>query len=247
MLSMRKRHPDDDSASGLYYLSELVEEHTVLTKKILTRLIYTIVATQILLVLIDGFPVLLSLLSIGSHVVYMGNLRHFPTVRLTDPVLILSCGIIDYFTWVNIICANHGKIVLVVSNHFFWFRHFSAPPSPPTYSSRYSNLNRYTYDHLDIPSFTEIASYFGLCVWLVPFSLFVSLSAGENVLPSMGSEYATGDNNRGSMTSGGIGEGLHRREGKAKGLVKAAIDATMGWVIDTGESMGFWRGDKRRF
>lgn len=38
------------------------------------------------------------------------------------------------------------------------------------------------------PSFTEIASYFGICVWMVPFSLFVSLSAGDNVLPTMGSE-----------------------------------------------------------
>ena len=79
-------------ASGLYYLSELVEEHTVFTKKLLTRLIYAIVTTQTLLAIVDGFPAYLSLLSIGSHIVYLGNLRHFPTVKLTDPILILSCG-----------------------------------------------------------------------------------------------------------------------------------------------------------
>lgn len=79
-------------ASGLYYLSELVEEHTVFAKKLLIRLIYGIIAIQILLVLVDRFPVLLSLLSIGSHAVYAGNLRHFPIVKLTDPVFILSCG-----------------------------------------------------------------------------------------------------------------------------------------------------------
>ena len=78
-------------ASGLYYLSELVEEHTVLTKKLLTRLIYCIVTVQLLLVLVDGLPLLLSSLSIGSHVVYAGNLRRFPIVKLTDPLFLLSC------------------------------------------------------------------------------------------------------------------------------------------------------------
>ena len=80
------------TASGLYYLSELVEEHTVLAKKLLTRLIYGIIAIQFLLALVDGFPYLLSCLSIGSHIVYAGNLRRFPIVRLGDPVFILSCG-----------------------------------------------------------------------------------------------------------------------------------------------------------
>lgn len=83
-------------ASGLYYLSELVEEHTVLTKKLLKRLIYGITAVQILLVLVDSFPLWLSLLSVASHVVYAGNLRRFPTVKLSDPVLILSCGIFPF-------------------------------------------------------------------------------------------------------------------------------------------------------
>ena len=54
-----------------------------------------------------------------------------------------------------------------------------------------------------------IASYFGLCVWLVPFSLFVSLSAGDNVLPTMGTE-----------PSRGI-------DGKVKhqGMIKAVVDS----------------------
>lgn len=83
-------------ASGLYYLSELVEEHTVFARKLLTRLIYAIIAVQTLLTLIDRFPLLLSLVSIISHGVYMGNLRHFPIVKLTDPVFILSCGKLPY-------------------------------------------------------------------------------------------------------------------------------------------------------
>jgi hypothetical protein len=82
----------DCTASGLYYLSELVEEHTVFAKKFLTRLIYAVISFQILLCLIDGFPFWLSLLSILSHVVYLGNMRRFPIVKLSDPLFIVSCG-----------------------------------------------------------------------------------------------------------------------------------------------------------
>lgn len=113
-------------------------------------------------------------------------------------------------------------------------------------ASRYSSTS--PYDYSDLPSFTEIASYFGICVWLVPFAMFVSLSAAENVLPSMGSEYATGDSTRRSdltATISGVAE--RRRKGGAKGLVKAAIDGTFEWISETGQAMGFWKGDKRRF
>lgn len=81
-----------DIASGLYYLSELVEEHTVIAKRLLTRLIYSVVVLQILLLLFDGFPFMLSLLSIGSHIVYLGNMRRFPIVKLSDPLFLASCG-----------------------------------------------------------------------------------------------------------------------------------------------------------
>ncbi|KAL8849282.1 MAG: hypothetical protein Q9221_005752 [Calogaya cf. arnoldii] len=212
-------------ASGLYYLSELVEEHTVFAKKLLTRLIYSVIAIQVLLSAIDRFPITLSLVSIGSHAIYAGNLRHFPIVRLTDPVFLLSC-------------------VLVILNHFLWFHHFSAPPGPS--SSRNRTANR--YDYTDIPSFTEIASFFGICVWLVPFAMFVSLSAGENVLPSMGSEYATGDSGRSGGLADNLGSGMDSREKRsAKGLVKAAIDGTFRWIGESGQALGLWRGDKRRF
>jgi hypothetical protein len=79
-------------ASGLYYLSEVVEEHTVLAKKLLTRLIYGVIAIQIVLCLVDGFPMGLTVLSVFSHIVYAQNLRRFPIVKLTDPLFIFSCG-----------------------------------------------------------------------------------------------------------------------------------------------------------
>jgi len=78
-------------ASGLYYLSELVEEHTVIAKRLLTRLIYAIIGLQLVLCLADGFPLPLTLMGIASHVIYLGNMRRFPFVRLTDPLFLASC------------------------------------------------------------------------------------------------------------------------------------------------------------
>ncbi|KAL6904202.1 DUF396 domain-containing protein [Trichoderma evansii] len=176
-------------ASGLYYLSELVEEHTVLAKRLLTRLIQIIIGVQVAL-LIDGFPFWATVLGIVCHVVYLGNLRKFPYVQLTDPLFLLSC-------------------VLVLLDHYVWFRFFSNHQERAYARSSY-------YEHIDVPSFTMIASYFGICVWLIPFALFVSLSAGDNVLPTMGTEPVRGVDGK----------------NKPQGLVKALVDWVRGLIGD---------------
>lgn len=142
----------------------------------------------------------------------------------------------------------------MIVNHYLWFRHFSAPAPASSYSAYYTRDS-------NIPSFTEIASYFGLCVWLVPFALFVSLSAGENVLPSMGSEYATGagssytspgktpesfGSGSGAAMPAGM-EGKRRgRSGTNAGMAKAVVTNVKEWVGETGEVMGFWKGERTR-
>lgn len=92
-----------------------------------------------------------------------------------------------------------------------------------------------------MPTFTEVASYFGLCVWLVPFALFVSLSAGDNVLPSIGSEYATGTTATAPSTS--LPESGRN---KNVGLAKALVDSVREWASETGELLGFYQGDRTR-
>ena len=121
-------------------------------------------------------------------------------------------------------------------------------------------------DPQDIPTFTEIASFFGLCVWLIPFALFVSLSAGENVLPSMGSEYATGDGStfispgrEPSTTStyggdvsiaSGASASAPKRRGRSNtanaGMAKAVVTGVRDWMDETGAVMGFWSGENVR-
>ena len=211
---------DCQKASGLYYLSELVEEHTVLARRVLNRLIYGIIGIQALLLVIDRFPFSLCLLSIVSHLVYASNLRRFPIVKLSDPLFILSC-------------------ILVFINHWLWFNYFSQPPPQRASSTNWRQPYQPQFDFdYDLPSFTEVASYFGLCIWLVPFALFVSLSAGENVLPSMGSEYATGDRLSGTSPSDD--------KPKSKGMAKALVDNTRDWVKENAELMGFWSRERSK-
>jgi hypothetical protein len=220
-------------ASGLYYLSELVEEHSVLSSRVLRRLIYTVISAQLLLWLVDGFPWHLTLLGVASHAVYMSNLRHFPIVKLSDPLFLASCA-------------------LVLGNHWLWFRYFSEPQfqggyghAGAGYGSRAQWRDRYsTPAYREQPSFTEIASYFGLCVWLVPFALFVSLSAGENVLPSMGSEYATGQRDGVGVGAQVGGEGAAFKKGHKRrntGMAKAAVNSTRDWISENGAVMGLWK------
>lgn len=200
------------AASGLYYLSELVEEHTVLSSRILTRLIQAIIALHILLLLVDGFPVLLTLFSAASHAVYLLNLRSFPVVRLTDGSFLLSC-------------------VLVVANHFLWFRHFSAPPVMPTAYAHGGYDPKYEQEYWDkIPKFREVGAFFGLCVWLVPFSLFVSLTAGDNVLPS--------------TAEGSVGLDGKRRKGG--GMAKMVFEGVGEWFSDMAKIVGYTPETQRR-
>ncbi|KAI1132298.1 transmembrane adaptor Erv26 [Nemania abortiva] len=193
-------------ASGLYYLSELVEEHTVIAKRLLTRLIYSIIGLQLVLWVVDGLPLLLTCLGVVSHVVYLGNMRRFPFVRLTDPLFLASC-------------------VLVLVNHFLWFRHFSEAQQ-----RSYSRLSS-MYDQPDVPSFTEIASFFGICVWLIPFALFVSLSASDNVLPTIGSEQPShGDSGK----------------NKRQGMVKVIVDYVLSAIGEVSRLAG-WKKPEERF
>ncbi|XP_067117811.1 protein TEX261 [Osmerus mordax] len=88
------------------------------------------------------------------------------------PVLMMGTGLFTnlvYFgllqTFPYILLSSPNFIlscVLVVLNHYMAFQHFAEEYYP----------------------FSEVLAYFTICLWVIPFSFFVSLSAGENVLPS---------------------------------------------------------------
>ncbi|KAL6946823.1 hypothetical protein ACO0QE_001674 [Hanseniaspora vineae] len=169
-------------ASGLYYISELIESKCEPTKKFLSKAIYGIIITFALLMVVDRFPIKLCLLSIFSNIVYYQNLKKFPFINLGSIFFI-------------------GSIVLVILNHYLWFRYFNNIEIPP----------QFKYDPKYIPqkraNFAEVASFFGIMIWFVPFALFISLSAADQTLPlTSGNEGSSGvipSSSSGSISTSG--------------------------------------------
>ncbi|KAJ6539572.1 transmembrane adaptor Erv26-domain-containing protein [Mycena capillaripes] len=148
-------------ASGLLYLSELIEEHTRLAKTIGQRGIYAIIALHGVLYLSDSLPLSHVAFSIFCHIVYLQNFSHtWPVISLTSPSFIASC-------------------IFVIADHFLWFFHFARVSQ----DARHTRSFRGAPPPKGIPGFTEIATFFGICVWAAPLFLFLSLSANDNALP----------------------------------------------------------------
>jgi len=144
--------------SGLYYLAEIVEEYTVLTKKIIKYTTFIVIGIHVLILIWeDTFPWTYILTGILAHIAYLLLLKDFPFIELTNPFFILAA-------------------VAVLADHCLWFMYF--------------NMN--------YMEFEEVIAFFTICVWLVPFLYFISLSANENTLPygiisSSGEEVTTED------------------------------------------------------
>ena len=127
----------------------------------LTRCFKAIIALHVLLYFTDNLPILHTSFSILCHLVYLQNFSEtWPLIDLTSIPFVASC-------------------ILVISDHFIWFYYFARLTSEARRLRTYRGAVPYA------PGFTEIAAFFGLCVWLSPLFLFLSLSANDNALPIM--------------------------------------------------------------
>jgi len=118
-----------------------------------------------LLAFTDGLPPHKIAFSIICHVVYLQNFSDtWPVISLTSRSFIASC-------------------ILVVADHFMWFFHFARI----THEARQAAHKAYRGGPVvKAPTFGDMATFFGLCVWLTPLFLFLSLSANDNTLPTSG-------------------------------------------------------------
>ena len=119
-------------------------------------------ALHVLLYCFDSLPLVHLAFSIICHVVYLQNLTPaWPQISLSSLTFISSC-------------------ILVVADHFLWFFYFSRLTS----QARGARGRMYRGPNSGVPGFSDIATFFTVCVWLAPLFLFLSLSAGENTLPT---------------------------------------------------------------
>ena len=120
-----------------------------------------IIIVHILLFYYDSLPLHLTLFSIFCHVVYLKNFTaNWPLVSLSSISFLASCA-------------------LVIIDHFLWFFYFAKV----TQNARHRARTSYQRQAVQAPGFAEIATFFGICVWLAPLFLFLSLSANDNALP----------------------------------------------------------------
>jgi len=100
---------------------------------------------------------------------------------------VVYLGLLRGFPMIDLSSPNFIlSLIMLTINHVLAFGHFGEEYHP----------------------FHDVLAYFTLCVWLVPFTFFVSLSAGENVLPT---SYSSGQEdalshymNRGKKQRGGL-------------------------------------------
>jgi hypothetical protein len=127
-----------------------------------------IITIHVLLYLFDSLPLVHLGFSIICHIAYLQNFTPaWPMVSLSSLAFISSC-------------------VLVVADHFMWFFYFSKLTS----QARSARGRMYRGPNTGTLGFSDIATFFAVCVWLAPLFLFLSLSAGDNTLPTAGGKQA---------------------------------------------------------
>lgn len=77
-------------ACGLYYLVELAEEYTTLTKKTIRVTIYIQLSIHMLLLIYERFSFFPCFIGFSSHLMYYQLLKSFPFIVPTSPKFILS-------------------------------------------------------------------------------------------------------------------------------------------------------------
>jgi len=150
-------------ASGLLWISEVIEEHSRLAKVIGIRTVYIIIALQILLYYVDSLPLGHTIFAVVCNIVYLQNFSSsWPLISLSSASFVGSC-------------------LLAIVNHFLWFHYFSRRSQDARHHSHRSYGA--PSNTPQAPGFADIATFFATCVWLVPMFLFLSLSANDNTLP----------------------------------------------------------------
>lgn len=147
--------------TALYTISEQLEDHSKLTRRWIRRYIYFVITAHILLVIVDRVSFKSTIVALIANYCYLTLLRTFPVVKFNSPPFISSC-------------------VFAVLNHICWHYSFT-----DKYLPSHSILKHFpTYQGETLKPFDQIASFFVLLVWMVPFFFFLSINVNDYALPT---------------------------------------------------------------
>jgi len=92
-------------ASGLYYLAELVEEHTSLTRRIMIGCNVLVLLVHVLFLVFETLPLMALGVGFAAHACYLWLLQSFPFIRIRSPPFAAS-------------------FCMLLATHYFWASHF---------------------------------------------------------------------------------------------------------------------------
>jgi len=102
-------------ACGLYYLAELVEEHTAITRRIMYGVNVAILASHVLF-LSEGLPYSALAVGLGAHSSYMWLLQSFPFLSFASPPFLTSFALfcLSNFLWITHFLSHFHQLTHVL-------------------------------------------------------------------------------------------------------------------------------------
>lgn len=190
-----------DTASGLLWIAELIEEHSRVAKTVGQRAIYVShceVSPGCLWTTrtggVDPLDLKRATNTPQAIIVLHALLYITDGLPFWHTVFSIFCLIVylQHFSssWPLISLTSPAFIlscVVVIVDHFIWFFHFSnvVQEAKKHRAARY-RYSAHATNYREPPTFMDIATFFAVCVWFIPLFLFLSLSANDYVIPSFG-------------------------------------------------------------
>lgn len=118
------------------------------------------------LLLLEDFPKSMLLLGLCTQIVHLSLLRTFPVLVLLSPSSLLA-------------------VILLIANHYLAFSYFGSEFHEfSEVIQKKRNKRKFLSNFFaKFVYFFQVMAYFTICLWLIPFAFFVSLSANDNTLP----------------------------------------------------------------
>lgn len=97
-------------ACGLFYLADITEEYSVLTKRVLKVFLMVIMIFFVLLAVVDGISWWRCLFSVAANLSYYRLLKGFPWITLSAPSTVLAgvMFVFDTFLWYTFFHSASG-------------------------------------------------------------------------------------------------------------------------------------------